>query len=171
MVNNIAKNINNVYNPISFNDIVKDKQLIIHNRLYKDALSKYLIDISNNDKEIYNSYINDYKFIEINNNDNYLEPTYVMKIKVSYPFNKEKIFLGKYWNNKYLKDIQTKYENLIIQHNKENIDLSEIEYYDYINEKVQLGNKYNNNKILIKFSDLNNKIKPNKYMFYKKYKN
>lgn len=238
--NFISKNINNIYNPISFNDVINNKHENIHNILYTTALNRYIVgklsdihystynsysyilsysftttydfitkeygeidETEFNDKfnkhysdiynDSYNSYIyniynsynteeyisyikNSYKFIEINNNNNYLLPTYVLSINKHYPFTKEKINLSydwhniKYWNNNYMIAQQNSYENIKYINSEELLTLSEIEYYDYINERVQLGNRFDNNKIYIKFSDLNDKIKPNKYLFYKNHK-
>jgi hypothetical protein len=37
-------NINSKYNPITFNDVITDKQYILHNKLYNDALNKYFLE-------------------------------------------------------------------------------------------------------------------------------
>jgi hypothetical protein len=185
--NFIKQNINNIYNPISFNDVVQNKTNTIHNTLFNDALNRYICytaynmsysynlsysyNTIYNYNDIYEHCINDlitsYKWVERIVNNDYIMPSYVLQIYRKKPFNKKLIDLTKYWNNEYI--IKQKSNNDIIKdkENNELLTISEIEYYDYIKEKVQLGNKENDDKITIKFSELNEKIKPNKNLFFK----
>lgn len=183
-MNNIKLNINNIYNPISFTGVLNNKYEKIHILLYKTALFNYFdyiirTELGDDKDDItkYNEKLNELlqnnKWVEIDRHKDYKEPTKVLRISKNKPFTKEKIDLTKYWNNEYLVKYDTQLENLLFTQNNENLINSEIEYYDYINERVQLGNKFTNDKIIINFKDLNNatqnKIKPNKNLFYSKY--
>jgi hypothetical protein len=162
MNNNWIK-INDKYNPTTVNEITNNKYIDIHNKLYKNALSKYIdrFSIINN---LDLSYIKDnYKFIEIkDNNKYYYEPSYIYQISRFKPYKKEKIYLGEYWDNNYILSKKTKKEDFIFKYDNEYINSCEIEYYDYINGTVTLSNKFDNKKKKINFSDISENMRISK---------
>lgn len=161
------KTIENEFNNI-FNNLYSD----IYNTTYNTYIS-YIYKTYLNSKEHINNYYNSYNIIKLKQDDNNLE---ILNMYKKYPFTKTKIDLSGYWNN--IKYYNNNYlltsKNIDINDLKykiSNEDLSNyyIEYYDYIKEKIQLGNNLNDDKITISFNDLNTKMLPNKYLFYKKY--
>ena len=173
-------NINSKYNPITFNDVITDKRYILHNKLYNDALNKYFLEQYNKyvkennlNNYDYNTYLHEFihkkHWVETNiNKDNYFLPSSVICINKTFPFTKEKINLEKYWNNEYLNKQKPNMDEHIIN-NDNKLYQYEVCYYDYVNGNVVLNNKLNDDELELKFNELNNKIKINENIFYKKY--
>lgn len=120
--------------PLTFQDIINDHIFKIHNELYKDALNKFASE-KNYD-------LNQYKIIEVKNQENFLKPSTIIMFN-KHEFEKKKVDLTPYWNTNYIsEDYISKFAELLIEDtNKRHIELEDI---DYVNGKIRFRNKTNN---------------------------
>lgn len=142
-MNNILENKNKIFNnnlPISFFDIVNDTIIKIHKELYSNALEKFKEENKDID-------FNEYKIIELKNENNYLKPSNILLMHKTL-FTRKNIDLTPYWNNNYINDeyLNIFNELLISDENKKNIEVEDI---DYINGKIKFRNKFNNKTFFI----------------------
>lgn len=155
--------------PISFETISQDKYNVLHNKLYSYALS-YYCDINDIDK-------NSYRWIEdIDLTKQYWESTYVIKIsrtpfkdgKRIY-FTHEKVNLRPYWKcSYYISNKQLSYVdcnlNLI---ESEYPNMNQIDYIDYVNEKIRLLDKLTDQTTWVTFDQLPPETQINSESFVK----
>lgn len=155
MENKIKKynNLDYTYTNVTYNNYVSDKYNIIHNKLYEDALNKYLKEEYQklNDEEItFEDYKSKFNFIELKDKEYFL-PSIVIIKEIEYPFKSKKIDLSKYWNQ-YEESIITKKFNNEFYTDDIDINHYEIIYINNVQNTVKLQNKITG-KIIYK--DLN----------------
>lgn len=134
--------------PIPVDSYINDNIENIHKELFNTAINKYC--------EENDLFIEDYKVIDIKNEDNWLMPSNFILLHKR-EFIKIKGSLKDYWNLNYIDERQKNIFNdlLITDENKKDI---EIEYIDYVKGKVKFINKYTNKEFFIDFSKINNNI-------------
>jgi len=150
MENKIKKynDLDYTYTNVIYNNYVSDKYNIIHNKLYEDALNKYLDEVRGN--ETLEEYKKHYNFIELKNKE-YFQPSTVIIKSIVYPFTTIKIDLSKYWNQ-YEESVITKKFNNEFYTDDIDINHYEIIYINNVQNIVKLQNKITG-KIIYK--DLN----------------
>ena len=126
-------------------NIINDNSINIHNQLFNKAIEKYCLK-NNIDK-------NNFKIIDKENSENILKPStaiFISNNQLNY------VDLTDYWNMNYYNNSYcnstSSNELLLDENNKKYI---EIEYIDYVNERIQFKNKFTNKKFYIKFNKLN----------------
>lgn len=136
---------NNQLSKYSPYNIIYDNSIVIHKQLFSKAIEKYCFDNNINK--------NDFKIIDKENNENILKPSTAIFINNN---ELKYIDLTDYWDMTYYNNSYNKTNNinelLLDEYNKKYID---IEYIDYVNERVQFKNKFTNKKFYIKFNKLN----------------
>ena len=141
---------------------------------YNSYISSY--NISSNSSLSYVSYItaneykNSYRWIEKSDiNKNYWEPSYLFRIS-RYPqkinsvnrFSKTLIDLQPYWKNEYTIAKRNSYfnDNMFL-FNDDEPHIYEVDYIDYMKEKIRINDKLTEQKIWMKFNTLKTDIQKN----------
>lgn len=127
------------YIPIGLHNIMNDIPSIVHKELLNEALTRYAFDNNIN--------LDDYKAVEVNQNNAYYSP---VKVLLFNKHNMKRIIadLNNYWNSNY-KDIEEKYNDLLI--NKETRTQSDVKYINYLNNKVKMKNRLNGYEFDVSF--------------------
>lgn len=117
-----------------------------------------------------NEYKNSYRWIEKSDiNKNYWEPSYLFRIS-RYPqkinsvnrFSKTLIDLQPYWKNEYTIAKRNSYfnDNMFL-FNDDEPHIYEVDYIDYMKEKIRINDKLTEQKIWMKFNTLKTDIQKN----------
>lgn len=161
--------------PVQATDYINDRYDIVHEKLYKTALNKLIIDLGEDaykneinfpqinppsHEEYIQKFVNDYKnthkFLEIKN-DEYFKPSSVLSISIIFPYVREKYDLSKYWNiipeEKNNKDIS------LLQLDEDTIKYAELIYIDYVKGKCKFKSKLSGEEFWTTFDYINDKTK------------
>ena len=132
--------------PITFNEFIDDNITKIHQKLFNNAIEKYCEENDMN--------VNDYKIIDIKNDENYLKPSQAILISKK-ELKRERINLTEYWNDNYIDSLQnTVFDDLLLDdESKKNI---EIVYIDYVKGEVTFKNKFTAKEFKVPFDRINN---------------
>lgn len=166
--NNLHNNIDDNIRPQRINDIARDRNLSIHNKLYNVALERLMKDIMNyeNVRNLFDESLIESEDFDIKDhilnitehkNITYWKPSNVTIVFKTYvndrpKFKKLSFSLADYWQSGYT-DYERSAKNVMFDKNVEN-DL-EIIKFDYIRGKATVHSKFNDITYEVDFDDLN----------------
>lgn len=134
--------------PIKVSDYISGNPDKIHQKLYEEALSRFYIDYPEFDMNP------NIKIMEIKNKEFWMAPSIQLIDYTKKPLKRYNFSLEKYWINEY---VERKEEGKIPEELGSSND--EIDYFNYINGKATMLDKYKNDKYKIDFSKLGQDIK------------
>lgn len=133
--------------PITVDEYLRDDLNIIHDKLYQNALSRFLHDADYPERLEYIDNQN-IRIIEIKNSE-YWRPSEICIIDYSqYPRTIKKHSLEDYWENEFVSRSNSRIDNIQAG------PYQEVDYLDYIHGKAVILDRLENERYRVDFKDL-----------------